>query len=65
MSDIASVPTSVASISSRLARLHTMRVALPATWWLVTTYPSRLMIAPLPAACSLCIRPALGRATTT
>ena len=37
ISDIGSVPTSVASISSLLENTQSARVAWPATWWLVTT----------------------------
>ena len=37
ISAMGSVPIRTASISSPLERLQIMRVALPATWWLVTT----------------------------
>ena len=40
MSDSGSVPTSSAGISSRLASVQVIARVRPATWWLVTTWPS-------------------------
>ena len=57
MSDSGSVPTSSAGISSRDASVQRIALVLPATWWLVTTCPSGVMIVPLPEASRFSSRP--------
>ena len=60
MSDSGSVPTSSAGISSRLASVQTMARVRPATWWLVTTWPSAEMMVPLPDDSRFSSRPSTG-----
>ena len=57
MSLSGSVPTSVASSSSRVGRTTRMAVARPTTWWLVMTCPSAEMIAPEPVPPDFFSRP--------
>ena len=57
MSASGSVPTSVASSSSKVGRMTRIDVALPTTWWLVITCPSAEMMAPLPEAWNFRSRP--------
>ena len=59
MSVSGSVPTNSASITSRFHSVQNIRVACPATWWLVIRYPSLVIMAPLPTACVLISRPSL------
>ena len=57
MSVMASAPIKSAAISSPSWRRQVMRVALPATWWFVTTCPLSDTITPLPVARDFSMRP--------
>src|SRR4028119_727726 len=60
MSDRASVPISLASTCSLFDNVTDSHRASPATWWLVTTYPSGEIITPLPKDSLLVSRPSSG-----
>ena len=54
---IGSAPNKSAITSSPLCSLQVILVALPATWWFVTTRPSLEIMTPLPVALDFIIRP--------
>ena len=57
MSESGSVPIRSAGISSRFASVQTMDRVRPATWWFVRTWPSGVMMVPLPDASRFSSRP--------